>query len=130
MKATKQFEGAINDRISELCDKISERSRSGQGVDFAEYTRWYLADTYSHLAYGEPNGCVANEKDVGGLINGIQSAYPMVGTVAVLPWLFIPLIKNAVFKRLILPHWEAIKGIQLHIDVSTISAGRHSPALQ
>ena len=93
----------------ELCDKTSERSRSGQGVDFAEYTRWYLADIYSHLTYGEPNGCVSNEKDVGGLINGIQSAYAMVGTVAVVPWLLIPLIKNA------------IKGVQMHIDVSTIS---------
>ena len=104
MKSVKQYEDAINERISELCDGILRKSRSGQSVDLAEYTRWYLADTYNHLAYGQSNGCVANESDVDGLVDGIQSAYPMVGTVAVLPWLLIPLIKNALFKSLVLPH--------------------------
>ena len=41
----------------------------------------------------------------------------MVGTVAVLPWLFIPLIKNIAFKKLVVPYLRASKGIKKLTDV-------------
>ena len=81
------------------------------------FLSWWLADVYSHIAYGEPLGCVAQRQDVNGLIDAIQSAYPMVGTVAVLPWLFIPLIKNTALKKLVVPYLRASKGIKKLTDV-------------
>lgn len=44
----------------------------------------------------------------------------MVGTVAVLPWLFIPLIKNALLKKLVVPYLKASKGIKKLTDVQAI----------
>lgn len=116
MKTLKKFEKTIDERIAELCDRIKQRSAAHEAVDFSEYVRWWLADVYSHIAYGEPLGCVARGHDVNGLIDAIQSAYSMVGTVAVLPWLFIPLIKNALLKKLVVPYLKASKGIKKLTD--------------
>ncbi|KAL9626676.1 MAG: hypothetical protein Q9164_007822, partial [Protoblastenia rupestris] len=70
-----------------------------------------------HIAYGESLGCIVQNKDAGGLIGAIQSAYPMVGTVAVLPWLLVPLIKNRILKRFSVPYLTASKGIKKLTDV-------------
>ena len=59
-------------------------------------------------------------KDAGGLIGAIQSAYPMVGTVAVLPWLLIPLIKNRILKRFSVSYLTASKSIKKLTDVCDV----------
>lgn len=40
MKASKQFETDIDERILELCDTFGRKSNAGKDVDFAEYTRY------------------------------------------------------------------------------------------
>lgn len=81
-------------------------------------SRWFLADTFGHLAYGEPPGCISQGRDAGGLIHALQSIYSMAGTVAVLPWLMMPLMRNKLFQNLVMPHLTAVKGLQKLKDVS------------
>ena len=79
---------------------------------------WFLTDVFGHLTYGEPIGCVAQGQDVDGLMNALQNIYSMVATVAVLPWLLIPIIRNTVFKKTIMPHLSAVKGLNKLTTVS------------
>ncbi len=42
----------------------------------------------------------------------------MAGTVAVLPWLFMPLMRNKLFQNLVMPHLTAVRGLEKLKDVS------------
>ncbi|KAG8532440.1 uncharacterized protein KY384_002317 [Bacidia gigantensis] len=109
LKALSKFEGRIDEQIDGLCAQLGQKCKTGKSVDFVEYV--------SHIAYGKPLGCVDQGRDVGGLIDAIQSIYPMVGTVAVLPQIFIPIFNNRFCRRFINPHLKPFREIQKHFDV-------------
>lgn len=48
MKALKQFEVDIDERILEVCDAFEQKSIAGEDVDFAEYTRYDYPGSYSY----------------------------------------------------------------------------------
>lgn len=48
MKALKQFEMDIDERILELCDTFEQKSIAGEAVDCAEYTRYDCSDSHSY----------------------------------------------------------------------------------
>lgn len=48
MKALKQFEVDIDERILEVCDAFEQKSIAGEDVDFAEYTRYDYPGSHSY----------------------------------------------------------------------------------
>lgn len=92
-------EHKITERVDELCVKIRERSvLPNQPLDFSEYLRYFLSDTWSHLVYGKPMGWVREGQDVGGLLAALQGVYGMSATAAVMPWLMPSLRSPTIIK--------------------------------
>ncbi|MCJ1432411.1 hypothetical protein MMC27_001767 [Xylographa pallens] len=113
MKTMKDFEPIISDRILSLCDTIRTKScLTGKPLDIAAYTRFFLSDVFNHLTYGKPIGCVEHGEDVDGLIQALQDIYWLTASVAVLPWLLLPLMKNGFVFRYLLPYTETGKAMQ------------------
>ncbi|KAI5921322.1 cytochrome P450 [Camillea tinctor] len=93
------YEGKIDERIDEFCVKLRERSSiPGKPVDFSEHLRWFLSDVWSHLAYGQPKGFVAQGRDVQGLMASLQGMYSLSAKAAVMPWL-VPLLRNPWWRK-------------------------------
>lgn len=132
-------EAKISERIDELCVKVRERSSvPGKPLDFSEHLRqvarlasiifirsltgvcrWFLSDVWSHLVYGEPKGCVAQGRDVNGLLAALQGIYSMSATAAVMPWL-MPLLRNPLWRRYF---WSWTKTFR---NMETLYSVRHS----
>ncbi|KAI0175292.1 cytochrome P450 [Pestalotiopsis sp. NC0098] len=92
-------EHKISERVDELCHVIRQRaSIPGRPLDFSEYLRYFLSDTWSHLVYGRPKGFVAKGGDVQGLLASLQGVYGMSATAAVSPWL-MPLLRNPFLRK-------------------------------
>lgn len=100
MKAMKNFEAEFDERVLDFITVARDRfSRPGDSIDFSEYLRWFLSDTFSQLAYGEAPGAVQAGKDVGGLVGSLQNVYSFSASAAVLPWLLIPLFKSPLLRK-------------------------------
>ena len=55
MKALKNFERDVDERISELSDVFGQKAIAGEDVDFAEYTRYdSLIEQSYHFLYTMP----------------------------------------------------------------------------
>ncbi|KAI1398503.1 cytochrome P450 monooxygenase [Hypoxylon fuscum] len=105
-------EGKISERIDELCVKIQERSsEQGNPLDFSQHLRWFLTDVWTHLIYGEARGCVAQGRDVNGLLDSLQGVYSMSAKAAVMPWL-TPLLRLPLWRKYV---WSWTKTFQ-HMD--------------
>src|SRR6266516_6494163 len=77
-----------------------------------ETIRWFLSDVFSQLTYGEPIGCVAQGRDVNGLIQALQNLYAMSATIAVLPWLLLPLLRNSLLRKYLLAYTTTFKSMK------------------
>ena len=42
-------------------------------------------------------------RDIDGLIGALQSIYPLVATVAILPWIMLPVVKSSLYGRFLIP---------------------------
>lgn len=130
----KGFESQISERIDELCDIIQmSLACDNEVLDFTEYirygtsitltdldwplTRFFLSDVFNHLSYGKHLGCVANGYDIDGQIEALQNLYSLSATVAVLPSVMLPLIKNSFLKTYFWSHTKTFKSLKKVISV-------------
>ncbi|KAI2610041.1 cytochrome P450 monooxygenase [Hypoxylon fragiforme] len=109
MKAN--HERKISERIDEFCSKIQKKSASGMPLDFSEHLRWFLTDVWTHLVYGEPRGCVTQDRDVDGLLGSLQGVYGMSAEAAVMPFL-TPLLQHPLLRKYVWSHTKTFK----HMD--------------
>lgn len=67
-------------------------------MEMTNQYRWFLADTWNYLAYGQRLGHVDQGRDVNGHIAALQGVYSMSATAAVMPWL-MPLLRHPTWRR-------------------------------
>ena len=84
-----------------------------------EEFRWFLDDAFSDVVHGESQGCVAAERDNGGLVRSLQDTYTLSGFVAVLPNIFLPLVRSRLWKKYLFQYTKAFRGIQHLCSVRT-----------
>lgn len=79
--------------------------------------RWFLSDTWSHLVYGKPLGCVDQGKDVKGLLAALQGVYSMSAVAAIMPRL-MHLLRNSWLRENIWCYTKTFKNINTLCTVS------------
>ena len=88
----KIMEEIVSDRIVCTMDQFRQKAAAGKIVDMAEWARWHVYDTITHLIYGEPVGMTIEGRDVNGLVAQWHKIFTLGGLVATLPWLIHPII--------------------------------------
>ena len=131
----RDHENKISERVDELCNIISKRSvDEGRAIDFSQhlryvsqrlrgliqdakvFSRWFLADTWTHLVYGQPTGSVAAGEDSKHLIEALEGVYVFSATAAVLPWL-MPWLRKAWWRKHVWCYLKTFKNMKVIFKV-------------
>ncbi|KAL8703658.1 MAG: hypothetical protein Q9201_003170 [Fulgogasparrea decipioides] len=113
MKMVRRFENRLDSHVIAFCDAIKQRSIDPQKpLDFSDHIRWFLNDTFNDVVHGQSLACVLAERDNGGLVRSLQDIYTLSGFVAVLPNVFVPLVRSTLWKKYLFRHTKAFRGIQ------------------
>ncbi|KAL9097015.1 MAG: hypothetical protein Q9165_000979 [Trypethelium subeluteriae] len=88
----KIMEDIVSDRIVCTMDQFRRKAAVGEVVDMAEWARWHVYDTITHLIYGKPVGMTIEGRDIDELVAQWHKVFTLGGLVVTLPWLIHPII--------------------------------------
>ena len=87
----KSFEIGIDKLVTEFIDLIERKYLSDENqhrpLDFARAAQYFTLDTIGELAFSEPFGFLANDKDMHKFIEITAGFFPVFGVLSAMPWL-------------------------------------------
>ena len=90
-KGQSGFEAGIDKQLTAFIDLIECKYVSDdinfRPIDFAHRSQFFTLDVISQIAYSEPFGFLANDKDMHNIICIMQESIPVAGILFTIPWL-------------------------------------------
>ncbi|KAL2042252.1 hypothetical protein N7G274_004740 [Stereocaulon virgatum] len=111
-KSLLRFESWVDEETLRLRNKIKQRYvEPKRDINLADWIKWYLYDTTTHIMFQRRLGFVDQGRDVNGLLAAFRYTALLVGLMALFPYLLGPLVKLPVIKNLVLPRSSDTQGV-------------------